>query len=232
LAIEANRVKDKIMRLVAHDLKKPFVGIIQLIEVLKSNELISKDPEISNLLKMILDKSNSQIEMIGDLLNTDRIKLGGRFIKPEKFNISKLVNSTYNEFIELFENKRIQFKNLIPSELEIFADKNLVREVFKNLISNSIKFSYRGTRIQVSSKEEKHGYSFIFEDQGIGIEPDKLKEILSNNEVIDSEKGTEGEFGTGIGLNLIINIMKFHSGDIKIETEVNNGTKIILFFPG
>jgi signal transduction histidine kinase len=226
----ANRIKERFVKVVAHDLKSPFVSILQLLELIKINPAIERDPNLSDLLDKIITKSKSQLQMIDDLLDQKRLESEEFMIRPELFAPLKVIKEASNDYEEIMENKRIQLSILIPEDFQIFADKNLFREVIKNLISNSIKFSHRGSKIHIYYVPDRPEHTICVEDFGIGLNPELLKKILTENSPPNS-LGTEGEKGTGMGIDFVKSIVKAHQGQFQIDSIPNQGTKFYIYFP-
>ena len=114
--------------------------------------------------------------------------------------------------------------------ITILADLSLINTLLRNLISNAIKFTNKNGLIEIKAETKEEKTILIVEDTGVGISRDTLDEFKDSSSV-KSSVGTGGERGTGLGLTLCREIMESHSGDIKIESNIGEGTRFICVFP-
>jgi signal transduction histidine kinase len=129
------------------------------------------------------------------------------------------------------QKKELQFLNKIPPELELFADMNMLSTIFRNLISNAIKFTPRGGRVIVSATKNADGETLIaVRDTGIGIPADMLP-VLFKVGAKTSRPGTEGESSTGLGLVLCKEYVEKHGGKIWVESTEGSGTTFFFTIP-
>jgi len=221
-AEEANRIKDKFISLVSHDLKGPLGSLLGLLTVLKEDE----SEALSNIGKRIINSSLKSGEymmaLIQSLLNISRLRLGNVEPKREFIDLYPLVVQIIGNLAGMAEKKGIKLLNRIPGSTRIYADENLLAQVIQNMVSNSIKFSNEGGTITVYMPENEPS-TIAVADTGIGIAPERLDTLFSY-EVKTSTPGTAGEIGTGLGLPLTRDIMKAHNGDLVVESVPGNGT--------
>jgi signal transduction histidine kinase len=128
------------------------------------------------------------------------------------------------------QNKSIEFCNEIDNLIFITADRNMLSTIIRNLVSNAIKFTFRGGKITLSSKNINQSIEFSVSDTGVGIEPDNLSKIFSIDKN-KSSRGTADEAGTGLGLILCKEMVEKHGGKIWVESEVGKGSTFSFTIP-
>lgn len=226
-AVLLTKLKDRFVRLVAHDLKSPLNSILELLDLLSQSENLQKDQEMIELVQGIKIKTKEQISIIETLLSKERLSSLDSICKPSTTNVFSLTNLAIESMKELAQKKNIKIENQIPPSLSLVLDPELIQEVFKNLISNSIKYSNPSCSITISF--DPTSKSLVVNDNGIGIPEDVLNKLFSEN--IESLPGTHGEVGSGLGLLFCKNIMDLHKGNLQIESKAGVGTRVSLFFP-
>ena len=180
---------------------------------------------------MILNLSlKKQFELLNDLLEWSRLQ-------NENINLIYETIPIFDELNKLIEAleitaslKNIKLINEFDKDLTVYADKNMFRLVLRNLISNGIKFTNPNGYIKVSALQNAGSIEVTIEDNGVGIPEEDIGKLF-RIDVHHSTQGTKDEMGTGLGLILCKEIIEKHSGNIRIESKVNEGTKIIFSLP-
>ncbi len=151
---------------------------------------------------------------------------------PEKLNLKMLLFETTLGLQEQADRKNIQILDTVSENDIIFADKNMIAAVLRNLISNSIKFTCeKGTIVITSEIQEDNNFLIIsVSDTGIGIPKNVIDDLFHTDKNI-STKGTDNEAGTGLGLILCREFTEKHGGDIWVESEINKGTTFSFTMP-
>ena len=227
---ESNASKDKFFSIIAHDLKNPFSSIIGLSEML-IEEIKSSDnqaiKEYSGLINVSAVRTFRLLENLLEWANTQR---GKTSFTPVSLNLNELFNEDFGIFLELAKGKNIQLKNSIRDNLTILADKNMLKTILRNLISNAIKFTHKNGKVEVNAIIENQYLKISIIDNGIGM----TKEIIEKLFKIDanlSTRGTENEKGTGLGLILCKEFVEKHGGKIWVESEDGKGSIFRFILP-
>jgi signal transduction histidine kinase len=231
---ELNKSKDKFFTLIAHDLKSPLTGILGLTKIL-SDELSSlSNDELKEFSKCLKDSAENLNNLLENLLDWSRMQRGLISFEPEVCDLHLIVENNILVLNDYLKQKEILVINNIPMNLHVYADIQMLNAVLRNLISNSLKFSYRKGRVEIgietiiNKKEitESHNSNEVIiyiKDYGIGI-PDKLlKKLFSIDEKV-SQPGTEGEPSTGLGLHLSKDFIEKHNGRIWAVSKVGMGS--------
>jgi signal transduction histidine kinase len=157
---------------------------------------------------------------------------------PEKLNLRYIVTSNIDIQAEVANQKELNLINNISSDIEINADVSMINTLFRNLISNAIKFTPRGGDIEIGTEDNKtknrdsnNDFITIFvKDTGIGIEDSLQKRLFKIDEKV-SRPGTEDEPSTGLGLLLCKEFVEKHNGKIWVESEEDKGATFYFSLP-
>ncbi len=165
-----------------------------------------------------------------NLLTWAHLQRGTIRLKISSFNLKEFIEHILIIFEKIALRKNISFDIKINQDIMLNADPDLMNIVVRNLISNAIKFTPPNGKILIESYEENNAVGIIVKDSGTGMTEEKLNDLFKI-EKVKSEKGTEGEKGSGLGLILIKEIMDMHNGNIKIKSNVGEGTTVEVVFP-
>ncbi|PID61119.1 MAG: hypothetical protein CR986_03175 [Ignavibacteriae bacterium] len=226
-----NNAKDKLISIISHDLKSPFTSIVGFSDLIMTDTSLDKRT-ILEYVSHIKEASLHTVDLLNGLLDLTKLQTGKKEIEPKIVNANYLITKTVEILNGLAIQKGVDLKAEIDKKIFINVDENLILQVFNNLVANSIKFTHSGGKILITTKElaDINRIEFTIEDTGIGIAKDDIEKLF----VIDKKfttLGTEGEKGTGLGLSLVKEIIEKHNGKIKVESEVNKGSRFIFTLP-
>jgi len=181
-------------------------------------------------LKTIESASGHAYKLVENLLIWAKNQTGGREFTPEKLNVKKLISEVLalNESAAI--NKDIHINTSITKSLEVFADKNMIESVLRNLISNAIKFSHRGGTISIKSANLNGELHISVTDHGVGISEGKLSAIFEID-TFTNTAGTENELGTGLGLIISKDFIIKHGGKIWAKSTPGKGSTFTFTLP-
>jgi len=143
---EANATKDKFFSIIAHDLKNPFNALLGFSDYLLENFREMDQEEIETQLEMLSDTSKQTYTLLEDLLTWSKTQRSKIDCKPEKIDIKFLCNEIRGAVGTMAEEKDIELQHVAEENLELYADPNMLKTILRNLVSNAIKFSFRGKR--------------------------------------------------------------------------------------
>jgi PAS domain S-box-containing protein len=229
--IKLNDAKDRFISVVSHDLRTPFSSILGFTDLLLTDEELTEE-EKKQYARYIQDSAKSMLSLVNSLLDWTRLQTGRIRFEPEKFSATGVIDEAIRLLSGSAFQKKIELINEVSTDTVIFADKNLLLQAFNNLISNAIKFTKPGGRIAVStSQSDKIRFlQFSVKDNGVGIQPENLKNLFRVETKFTSE-GTAGEKGSGLGLSLVKEIIEKHGGEIWVESEYQKGSDFIFTIP-
>ena len=227
---ENNALKDKFYSIISHDLINTIGSLRSFSDLLKKYVSNKNDEKLNKYSKALFESSKSAFELLINLLNWTRLQTGRIKVNPEKVNFIDLVNEGLILHKNSIENKKLTVEVNNPEELYIYADRNMMSTVLRNLISNAIKFTPENGKISIIIKNSDAEYMVDIADTGIGISEDDLKKLF-RNDIYFQRHGTNNETGTGLGLLLIKSFIELHNGKISIESETNKGSKFSFIVP-
>lgn len=224
-ALEERRLK----RRLAHDVRSPLSGISQLVD----HKFLAqeKSEELLKILHLVSSSSKSILELVEDILreeNTADQKENGELF----FTLENLSNKLVDLYNPQAQAKQIEFRSdYKPSPIK-FSRNNLL-PLIGNLISNSIKFTGRGgtvsLKLDITNATPKNELQIEVADTGIGMDAEQIDAIL--NKKAAPQEGTSGEQGYGIGLVFVKQLCEALNADLKIDSQLHEGTRIRLKIP-
>lgn len=227
---QLNASKDKFFSIISHDLRAPFTGILGLSEYLaqESHSLDSKT--IANLSLQLSQASKSVYELLENLLQWSRIQTGNLEPLKEIFDLSKIFDSEIRHLFGRLTSKNIKVNNTVTDEILVTADPNMIATVFRNLLSNALKFSYSGSSIDVFYTTAPGKVYITVKDYGTGI-PAPIAEKLFTIDRAATGVGTNKEKGTGLGLILVKEFIESNGGEISVDSKEGAGTSMTFSLP-
>lgn len=216
-----------IHREVSHDLRGMINGIIGLADLINM-EYEGSNNEIKKYLKLIKGSSKSMLEYVEDILE------GNIETEDGLITIKKISEEIEKLYLPLAIKKDVGFKIKVneKSSEQKFSD-NMILQIVGNLTSNAIKFTPRKGKVHIDLKiveqEKNELLEILVTDTGVGIQTEKINEILSRKAV--SEVGTKGEKGYGLGLNLVQHHIEKLNGEFKIDSNAGKGSTFKVIIP-
>ena len=227
---ELNATKDKFFSIIAHDLKNPFQSLLGFSEILYNQmDKLSKN-EISEYTKLIYESSQNLFNLLGNLLQWSQSQLGSIKLSPKPINVYDSIDDVLSIFGVAAQKKNIKVESSIAKDVTVFADKHVVSTVFRNLISNAIKFTNQGGEIKISSVISNNKITVSVEDNGKGISEGNLEKLFRIDQGY-STKGTEDEAGTGLGLILCKDLISQSNGELFVESTLGKGSNFKFTLP-
>ncbi|MBI4665797.1 MAG: response regulator [Nitrospinae bacterium] len=229
-AEEMNKIKDRFVNLISHDLRSPMHNIKGMTHILeRAEEYALDDARKADMAKKISAGMDGLIRLIDDLFDMSRLQTGQ--IKPASkfFQLKDLAGSVIDSLSHTAARKGVEIVNDIPDGSRIFADPTLMGEVMRNLLTNALKFSLQGGKIDFFSPNGARG-TFAVRDNGVGIDPSAVSDIF-RPDIKTSTPGTSGEKGTGLGLPYCKDIVSAHGGEIWVESRLGQGSVFFVKLP-
>lgn len=230
---ELNETKDKFFSIIGHDVKTPVSTIASYSSLLLDEYEDMDKAEIAQILQIIQKSSLRAIELLKNLLEWAKVQTGSISFNPEIFNICDTVSEEIDFASNLWEKKKIKIEYQAKKDNYVYADRNMVRTIFRNLFSNAIKFTPVSGTIRVNSEFEKSDKEYVkisIEDSGIGISHKILPNLFSIKENYSSV-GTSGETGSGMGLLFCKEFIDIQGGKIQAESNLGKGSTFSFKLP-
>lgn len=228
VTVEKNNVeKDKLMSIISHDLRSPLVTIQNYLTLLNDNLVAPNDK--AAIEKDLLKSTDNALEMLSNLLLWSKSQMDGPSVQLKEIDLISALAKTLEMEKTLALNKNISLSYHIPSPMLVIADIDMLQLVVRNLISNAIKFTPFGGKIELSVALIGNQCKLSVNDNGSGISDDKKPEIFSMKAT--PAYGTANEKGVGLGLLLCKEFIERQGGSIGFESKVNVGSKFFIFIP-
>ncbi len=213
--------KERLIHVLCHDISNPLTCISVWAELILGMNEIEKNLNLSNRIQRILESAQQASEIIDHVREMERLSKQKNSLKLGPVSVKEVISNALLIFENQLKNKDITFKcfpALEELETEILAEKiSFTTNVFNNLFSNSIKFSYPNSVITFIVEEKEEKVHLVLKDEGIGIPGDLLENIF-NPGTSTSRSGTSGEEGSGFGMPLVKKYMDYYRGDILISS--------------
>lgn len=228
--LKLTETRDRLYSIIAHDLKGAFFGINGMIDL--SIEDLEEDKS-ENGIKRSLKKlslahvsSRNAYDLLENLLEWIEVQNGSIAVNKQKVNVAKLLTDSISIFETSAAKKRVAI-NVQKSDVVVMGDVNMLSTVFRNLISNAIKYSEKDGEVKIAVEESGHSVTISIKDSGIGMSAE-IKDQLFDKENRPQRRGTLSEKGTGLGLLLCKDMIDAHNGIITVISEENKGSEFIV----
>jgi signal transduction histidine kinase/ligand-binding sensor domain-containing protein len=227
--VTLNATKDKFFSIIAHDLKNPFSSILGFCEILILRYSKYDDNKRLQLIGVINQSAQHIFKLLENLLQWARSQTGSLKFEPEEFDVAELILENAGLLKNMLNEKQLLFESASTGKFMVVADKNMINTVIRNLISNAIKFTEKGT-IRVRVKKEENALKVFVEDSGVGMTSERAQTLFEIGHSKSTE-GTRGETGTGLGLIICKDFIEKNGGTIGVESIVGKGSTFYFTLP-
>lgn len=223
-----NRLKVNYISHLSHEFKTPLTSIKAYAEALQDNIKNPNFGESDEFLGIISNETDRLIRMVNKVLDVSKIEFGQRTLRREIFDLFELIAEVESSMQPYLLDNRLLLDVRFPDELPMIdGDRDLVKQIFINLIGNAIKFSPAGSKIHIEAVEEAVSVKITVRDEGMGIPEKDLENIFKQFYQV----GGSMREGVGLGLAIVKNIVEQHGGCINVESEVGKGSAFIFTMP-
>ena len=223
-----NKEKDSFFSLIAHDMRHALVPMIGLSDLL-SDEYGNVE-NVHAVARKMDDYVKQANRLLENLLYWSSLQINNVSFHPRHFDLHNVLLELRGLLRSYARQKDIDFGDEIPSGSFVFADQEMIRIVFRNLIMNGICFTSHGGRLSCAARELEDCLEVELRDSGVGIPEENMRKLFQIDRKF-STVGTGGEHGSGLGLILCKELLKKNNGEIRIESQVGEGTTIFLTLP-
>jgi signal transduction histidine kinase len=227
---EEDQLKSEFVSIASHELLTPTAAIEGYLSMILDEHKAKVDKTAQRYLIKVYDSSRRLSRLVKDLLNVSRIESGRLKIEPKEFDLGELVSQVIEELQIKAQAGGLELKPEKPkSAVKVWADPERIHQVIYNLVSNSIKYSKKGTVLISLSREGKMA-KLVVTDQGIGISPKDLKHIFDKFYRAESRNIADVQ-GTGLGLYISKNIVELSGGKIGAKSQLGKGSSFWFTLP-
>jgi len=220
--------KNDFIAMASHELKTPLTSIKAYLQLLSRRLASSNDSFVNNALQVASLQVNRMTDLIHGFLDLSKLEPGKLKLKIQRFELNKLVTDIIADFTTASPNRTISFE---PNEdINVPADREKIGQVISNFLSNAIKYSDKGSKIIVTSKEINGNVQVTITDEGIGIKAKDQEKLFQRFYRVENEK-MKNISGFGIGLYLASEIIQRHKGKIGVESVEGKGSTFYFSLP-
>jgi two-component system phosphate regulon sensor histidine kinase PhoR len=211
----------------SHELKTPISVLRGIVETLLEEE---EDQRKRHFLEKALRRIEQMQNLVEDLLTLTKLESGRERLNLSEFKLRELVEEVYDSLEQEFIKREVSFENLVSEDFKMFADRQKLFLLLRNLIDNAVKYNRRGGKVRVLAKKEGNKQILEVEDTGIGIPPEHVPFIFERFYRVD--KGRSREMGgTGLGLSIVKHIVFLHGGEIRVHSKPGEGSRFSVIIP-
>ncbi len=225
-----NADKDRFISLLAHDLRNPLSALIGFSDLLIKNINKYSTEEIKSKVEIINDSGKSAHNLLEDILIWVKAQVGRVPFRPEFIDFSSMCDNVIEKVKLNAQTKHINISYFFDQNIKIFADANMLATILRNLLTNAIKFTNEGGKIQIYAESSENEIIITVSDNGVGMVPELIETIfdISQNQ---SKAGTAKEKGSGLGLHLCKEFVEQHGGRIWVNSKVGEGSEFKFSLP-
>lgn len=225
-----DKLKDEFLANTSHELRTPLNGIIGIAESLIDGAAGPLNPSQITNLSMIVSSGRRLASLVNDILDFSKLKNQDIELQRKPVDFRQIAEVVLTLSRPLLRGKPLELKNEVSPDLPaVDGDEDRLQQIMYNLVGNAIKFTPSGS-ITVSATVSDNLMEVTVADTGIGISPDKFDDIFKSFEQIDAS--TSREYGgTGLGLSITKQLIELHSGTIRVESELSQGSRFIFTLP-
>lgn len=225
---ELNKVKNKLFSIISHDLRGPIISLKGILSLYKKGGITEE--EFKQLTHNLENEFDSSSYLLDNLLAWSKTQLQGLEIKKTTINLHEELLIIKKLFDSQLKAKKINLAISMAENENVLVDRESIQIVFRNIISNAIKFTPFGGKISISSK--KYNDEMIkleVSDSGIGIPPEKLQQLFKISK--DTLIGSSSSSGAGIGLLLVKEFVELNNGQVTVDSILGKGTSFRVLLP-
>ena len=228
---ELEQTKERLTRMIVHDLKSPLTGVMSYAEYLQLNNTVN-DPKLTKIYQSIYTSSQDILRMVINLLEISKMEEEKIALKLTEVNPGEILQRIKEEMQIKLLKKKLEFTVSMPDKLTVPSDKNLFYRIMTNLIDNAIKYSTTGGTITVKIilKKKKNRILFCIIDEGKGIPEEYRQKIFESFFKLDGEECGIST-STGIGLTFCKLAVESHGGKIWVKENTPHGSKFYFTIP-
>ncbi len=221
------RFKNRVLSVIAHDLKNPIASVAQFSDLLVSKPERATSKHVINSLR---ESSQAAVTLLDNLLYWGRSESDSLSITPVKLDINELVKEVGALYHYTALQKEIVYTTDVEQGIKAFADPVHIHIVLRNLVANALKFTQKDGSVQIKAWQEQNRIYCSVRDTGIGLKTEYLDQFKKEG-YLSSTEGTDQEIGTGLGLQLVSDLLEKNKGTLEIESKSNVGSTFTFTLP-
>jgi signal transduction histidine kinase len=218
---DLNALKNKLFSVVAHDLKSPMYALRNIFQNVQQYDIPAED--VKALVPEVMNDLNYTTNLMENLLQWAKYQMNSPNLSPSEVNIAEVADDVVQLLNSQASSKKISLINTIDTDTTVLAQKDMLRLVLRNLVSNAVKFTPAGGYVTIGLEEYQNEAEIFVADTGVGIEKENLYKIYNNSYF--TTQGTAAEKGTGLGLMLCKEFLAQCGCNLHISSERGQGSR-------
>lgn len=215
---------------VTHEIRTPLTAIIGYLETFQNGN-IENEKDARRFIDIMLKQARRLNRLVEDLMTISKIELGEVKLNHEMINLPDIVNHVLQLLEAKAQAKKVRIDNrVIDRILNVRGDRDRLCQIFVNLLDNAVKFNRDGGALTIDAEQTQESVIVTIADTGIGIPREEIQRMGERFYRVDKTRSRDMG-GTGLGLSIVKHLMHAHGGRMEIESQLGQGTKIILHFP-
>ncbi len=228
--MELQETRNKFFSIIGHDLRSPLAALAVATRTLNKHIASLSVTDIKEFVQDIHHTVETLYAFTDNMLEWSKIQSGRLEVRAETLELSVVVEEVNQLLRAKAHQKAVALTFDVPADIWVFADKNMLRSVLLNLVSNGIKFCYPGGHVQLQVSNEAEHVLIIVSDNGVGMDKAHVEELLTFTAAIHTS-GTQEEKGSGLGLLLCKEFVEANGGMLNISSEPQIGTTVCVTLP-
>ena len=221
-------VRQEFLSNVSHELRTPLTSIMALSETLEAG--VIDDPANNRRFLSIIQKNAARMHrLIDDILELSAIEAGNVKLNREPIKMKALTDDVISSLSAVATLRKVEVRNLIPAEAEVYADPHRLMQMLTNLIDNAIKFNHEQGEVRITFVSDERDL-IIVSDTGEGIPSHHLDRLFERFYRVDRARSRELG-GTGLGLAIVKHLARSHGGEVTVRSKFGEGTEFTIELP-
>ncbi len=229
---EGSRLKSQFVANMSHELRTPLNSIIGFAELIADERLGPTPPKYREFAKRMVLSGRHLLQLINDILDLAKVESGRIDVRPQQVRLSSLVEEVRSVVASLAAEAKVAVQSSVDPAVErVEVDPGRLKQVLYNYLSNALKFSPAGGRVEIRVVPAgEHHFTIEVQDWGIGITPDDQRRLFTEFQQLDA--GTTKQFkGTGLGLALTKRIVEAQGGTVAVASAAGEGSTFSATLP-
>ncbi len=219
---QLNRMKDQLFTIVSHDIRSPLAMQYQLVELLEEDRG-RMEPQHRELVESLGNQIRGTLGMTNNFIEWFRSQREDLSLRPERLDLHEVVEDCCEMLRMQSEAKQLEVQNRVTEGTPVYADREALGLILRNLISNAIKFTGLGGTVQVEARQSEGEVTVTVRDNGVGMAEEQARQLFAG-EMLHSSIGTSGEKGTGLGLLVSRQFVERSGGELWVESTAGQGS--------
>lgn len=225
-----NTTKDKIFSVISHDLRSPLATLDGLLQIFGDEQIELSKEELKECTTTVQLELNKIQILMDNLLYWAKSQIADRKAVKSQLSPSDITNEIVELFSDKIQKKYIEIDNQIATDMIIWADKNTLSFLIRNLLANAVKFTPEQGTITIYADEIEHMVRIAIADTGIGMDQETMDKLFKDR-IMTTKVGTSGESGTGLGLLLCKDMVEQAKGSIHVKSKIKEGSEFSFLLP-